>query len=117
MSRKMIRKIRKHSWPNLPSHATAPRSRPRRAGAIGPALRARAKHVREVAAGFEFEFPSDDDTSQLLSEWAAGERRCCPFFESEIYPDPQSASRWVRLTGREGVKEFICAEFAAWFAT
>lgn len=72
------------------------------------------KHVREIAGGFEFEFPSNEDTSPLLEEWAAGERQCCPFFQIEIYPDPQSASRWLRLTGRQGVKEFIRAEFASW---
>lgn len=80
---------------------------------IGPALAARVKHFREVAGGIEFKFPSDDDTFQMLSEWAAGERRCCPFFEIELQRDPQSL--WVRLTGREGVKEFIRAEFASWF--
>jgi hypothetical protein len=82
---------------------------------LGRALEARAKHAREIADGFEFEFPSDADTLQLLSEWAARERRCCPFFEIEIYPDVHSASRWLRLRGREGVKEFIRTEFGSWF--
>jgi hypothetical protein len=84
---------------------------------LGPALQARAKQVREIADGFEIEFPFDTETDRLLAEWAAGERRCCPFFEIAIYADPHSAGRWLRLRGRPGVKEFIRAEFAAWFAS
>ncbi len=84
---------------------------------LGPALRARVELIHEIADGFEFEFPCDDDTSRLVAEWGAGERRCCPFFEIEIDRDSQTGTQWLRLTGREGVKEFIRAEFAAWFAS
>lgn len=82
-----------------------------------PALAARKKSMRELPDGFEFEFPSDPATFQLVSEWAAGERLCCPFFDIDLRPEPETASLWLRLTGRDGVKPFIRAEFASWFNT
>ncbi len=80
---------------------------------LDPALRARMKSVRELPDGFEFEFPPDAATFQLASEWVAGERLCCPFFEIELHAEPDSLV--LRLTGREGVKQFIQAELASWF--
>lgn len=83
---------------------------------IGPALQARAKQVREIVDGFEFTFPPDDNTSRLLADWAAGERRCCPFFNIEIYGDLHPGSQRLRLTGPQGAKELIRTELASWFS-
>src|SRR5262249_412889 len=46
---------------------------------IGPALRSLKKSVRELDDGYEFEFPGDRATLQLLAEWIIQERECCPF--------------------------------------
>lgn len=81
---------------------------------LGPMLLARKKGVRELANGFEFEFPSDPATFQLLAEWVAGEHLCCPFFDIDLRQDREDGSAWLRLTGREGVKQFIEADGAAW---
>jgi hypothetical protein len=81
---------------------------------LSPALRARKKSVRELRDGFEFEFPADTTTFQLVSEWVTGERLCCPFFDIDIHAEREHGSLWLRLTGREGVKKFIKADFAAW---
>jgi hypothetical protein len=79
-------------------------------------LRARKKSIRELRHGFEFEFPSDTPTFQLVSEWVAGERLCCPFFDIDVHVEREGGSLWLRLNGREGVKEFIRADFARWFS-
>lgn len=81
---------------------------------LGPALRDRIKNVRELRDGFAFEFPSDTATFHLVSEWVEGERLCCPFFDIDIHVEREGGNLWLRLTGREGVKEFIQADLARW---
>jgi hypothetical protein len=94
--------------------ALTPQARKRHFDELSPALRARKKSVRELRDGFEFEFPPDTATLQLVSEWVAGEHLCCPFFDIDVHVEREGGSLWLRLTGREGVKQFIRADFAAW---
>src|ERR1700733_1866188 len=94
--------------------ALAAQARKRHFDELSPALRARKKSIRELRDGFEFEFPPDTATFELVSEWVAGERLCCPFFDIDVHVERRGAL-WLRLTGREGVKQFIKADFAAWF--
>ena len=58
----------------------SPEQRNRHFDELGPALRALRKSVRELDNGYEFEFPADAATLQLLAEWTIQERMCCPFF-------------------------------------
>jgi hypothetical protein len=95
--------------------ALTPQARKRHFDELSPALRARKKNIRELRDGFEFEFPSDTVTFDLLSEWVEGERLCCPFFDIDVHVEREGGSLWLRLTGREGVNQFIRADFAAWF--
>jgi hypothetical protein len=81
---------------------------------LGPMLRSLKTSARELPDGFEFQFPSDMKTYQLVAEWVAGERVCCPFFEIGLRSEPEGGPLWLRLTGRDGVKEFLHAEGAAW---
>ena len=83
---------------------------------LTPALLKLNQGVRELPDGYEFQLPSDPATFQLVSEWAIQERLCCPFFDIDLRLDHQGGPLWLQLTGREGVKEFIKAEFRpAWF--
>ena len=82
---------------------------------LGPALRSLRKSTRELPDGFEFEFPADTATYQLLAEWVGGERLCCPFFDIELRVEREGGPLWLHLTGREGVKQFIRGDFAPWF--
>jgi hypothetical protein len=91
--------------------ALTPDARKRHFEELTPALRARRTSSRELADGFEFEFPSDPASLQLVNEWVAGERLCCPFFEIAVRLEPDGGPLWLRLTGRKGVKDFIAAEF------
>ena len=83
---------------------------------LGPALRSLRKSTHELADGFEFEFPADAVTYQLLAEWVSGERLCCPFFDIDLHVEREGGGLWLRLTGREGVKQFIKSDFPPeWF--
>ena len=70
---------------------------------VGPALRLLKKSVRELDDGYEFEFPGDRATLQLLTEWAIQERECCPFFEITLRLEPGRGAAWLRLTGEKGM--------------
>jgi hypothetical protein len=95
--------------------ALTPEARKRHFDELGPALRLAHKSVRELADGYEFEFPTDPVTFRLVTEWIAGERWCCPFFDIDLRLDREGGPMWLRLTGREGVKQFVRADFSKWF--
>jgi hypothetical protein len=77
---------------------------------VGPALLKLMKSTRELPDGYEFQFPADNRTYQLLTEWAFDERLCCPFFDISLRLDRENGPLWLRLTGRPGTKEFIKEE-------
>lgn|SRR5712692_1871838 len=91
-----------------------PEQRKRHFEELGPKLRSLAKSVRELPDGYEFEFPADPSTFQVVAEWTIQERSCCPFFDLEMRLEREGGPLWLRLTGREGVKQFIKADFQKW---
>jgi len=94
--------------------ALDPVARKRHIDELAPALAAADRSSRELPDGFEFEFPPDAATVQKVLEFAAGERLCCPFFDIVVRMERERGSVWLRLTGGEGVKQFIKADFARW---
>jgi hypothetical protein len=96
--------------------ALTPQLRKRHFEELGPKLRSLRKSVRELKNGYEFEFPGDTATYQLLTEWAIQERLCCPFFDISLRLEPEGGPLWLRLSGREGTKEFIKVDGASWVA-
>ncbi len=91
--------------------ALSPEVRKRHFEELGPALLKLKKSTRELPDGYELEFPADNTTYQLLTEWAFQERLCCPFFDIALRFDRENGPLWLRLTGRPGTKEFIKEEF------
>jgi hypothetical protein len=91
--------------------ALSPEVRKRHFEELGPALLKLKKSMRELPDGYELEFPPDNTTYQLLTEWAFQERLCCPFFDIDLRFDRENGPLWLRLTGRTGTKEFIKEEF------
>jgi len=81
---------------------------------LGPMLRSLKTGVRELSNGYEFQFPGDPKTVALLTEWAVQERLCCPFFDIDLRFEKEGGAAVMRLTGREGTKQFIEADGAEW---
>ena len=90
--------------------ALSPEIRKRHFEELGPALLKLKKSTRELPDGYEFEFPADTKTYQVLTEWVSQERLCCPFFDIELRLDRENGPLWLRLTGRPGTKDFIKME-------
>jgi len=66
----------------------------------------------ELPQGYSFQIDPARVSLLELAEWAGRERRCCPFFNFQIALDgPAEGRLTLSLTGREGVKQFIRAEF------
>jgi hypothetical protein len=73
-------------------------------------MRAAIKETQELSDGYALRFPSDQSTILLVAEFISRERLCCPFFTFELVAEKEDGPLWLRLRGREGVKEFIKAE-------
>lgn len=69
------------------------------------------QEVRELPDGYALRFSSEASTVQDLAEFIVYERLCCPFFDFELIVEREGGPVWLRLKGREGVKEFIRLEF------
>ena len=94
--------------------ALAPEARHRHFDELGPKLLQLHNGARELSNGYEFGFPAETATAQLVAEWAVGEHLCCPFFDIELRFEKEGGGIWLRLTGRPGTKEFIRSDFARW---
>jgi hypothetical protein len=77
---------------------------------VSERMRAAVKEVQDLPDGYAFRFPAEESTILLVSEFIARERLCCPFFRFELVAEQEGGPLWLRLRGREGVKEFIKAE-------
>jgi hypothetical protein len=65
----------------------------------------------ELPDGYAFRLPSESEVLKQAAAFIANERLCCPFFRFELVIEPGGEPFWLRLTGGEGVKQFIAAEF------
>lgn len=86
-------------------------------------FRARERHVlqkikaavieaNETETGYAFRFPSDDASFAALNEFIVLERRCCPFLDFKMIVPRGERDIQLELSGSEGAKEFIAANFA-----
>ncbi len=71
-------------------------------------------NTHELTNGYTFRLNADMTTTDL-TKWVDYERRCCPFFDVQLTWPRENGPVTLQLTGREGVKEFIRAEFPALF--
>ena len=79
---------------------------------LGDKLTAARKAVAETEKGFEFQFSPQDVTIAELADWVVAESKCCPFFDFHIDLENQGKLICLRLTGEEGIKQFLRAEFS-----
>jgi hypothetical protein len=74
-------------------------------------LMAARKEIAETEKGYEFQYSPADISLAELAEWVAAESKCCPFFDFHIDLEREGKLACLRLTGEEGIKAFIRAEF------
>ena len=74
-------------------------------------LNAQRKEIVETEKGYEFQYSPADISLAELAEWVAAESKCCPFFDFHIDVEREGKLLCLRLTGEEGIKAFIRAEF------
>jgi hypothetical protein len=78
---------------------------------LGEKLLAARKETAETEKGYEFQFSPADVSLAELAEWVVAESKCCPFFDFHIDLEREGKLACLRLTGGEGIKAFIRAEF------
>jgi hypothetical protein len=67
--------------------------------------------TKEIAGGYVFRFRPEGVSFAEVADWVTTERVCCPFFDLGIEAERENGPVSLRITGREGVKNFIRAEF------
>ncbi len=66
------------------------------------------EEIRELPDGLVFQFPAEE--YDAVTEFVGRERRCCPFLTFTLEVEAEGGPLLLRLTGAEGVKDFIRAE-------
>jgi len=74
-------------------------------------LIAARKEIVETEKGYEFQYSPSNVSLAELADWVAAEGKCCPFFDFHIDLEREGKLLCLRLTGEEGIKPFIRAEF------
>lgn len=67
------------------------------------------RETRETDRGYALRLDMEASTLLSIAELIALERACCPFFDFEVQVASGGGPIWLRLTGREGVKQFLAA--------
>ena len=76
---------------------------------LAHSLRSAVSGVRELADGYEVILAADSAIAKGLSTFLGFEKRCCPFLEYIVtHVDDRTV---VSITGPEGTKEFLRAEY------
>ena len=65
------------------------------------------QQVHELADGYAYRFPGNEECGSRLLKFIMGERSCCLFFTFELIFEPNQGPIWLHIRGPEGVKEFI----------
>lgn len=79
--------------------------------ALTDKLIANRTDIIETENGYEFQFNPSSVSRYELTTWVENESKCCPFFDFHIDLEHGGTLLCLRLTGPEGVKAFIRAEF------
>ncbi len=70
--------------------------------------------VHELSDGYCWQFADDPSLYSLIAEFISMEHRCCPFFHFALEVESGSTMISLKITGAEGVKEFVHAELPNW---
>lgn len=66
------------------------------------------REQKELPDGFVFRFDPAAAPFTDVARWIELERRCCPFLRFAL--EVEGDASWLRLTGPEGVREFLREE-------
>jgi hypothetical protein len=69
------------------------------------------KNILETEAGYEFQFTATEVSLSEIADFVAAESKCCPFFDFHVAVECEGSLLRLGLTGKEGAKAFIRAEF------
>jgi hypothetical protein len=75
--------------------------------ALRQQLKEQTKEVRELPDGYALRLPAENSMILSVAEFITLERQCCPFFSFAIEVEGDKGALWLKLTGRDGVKEFL----------
>ena len=78
--------------------------------ALTSKLLASRRETVETDKGYELQYRGGRVTVAELADWVTAESKCCPFFDFHIDLEEAGQLACLRLTGKEGVKEFIRTE-------
>jgi|FLYN01.1.fsa_nt_gi hypothetical protein len=67
--------------------------------------------AQELENGYIFRFQPESSTLVELAQFVANERLCCPFWTFTIEVEAGHGPMWIRITGPEGAKALLKAEF------
>jgi len=67
--------------------------------------------IVETEKDYEFQYSPSTVSLAELADWVSAESKCCPFFGFHIDLENEGRLLCLRLTGEEGVKPFMMAEF------
>lgn len=79
--------------------------------ALTKKLLAKRQETIETDKGYELQYSSTDVSVGEVAEWVVAESKCCSFFDFHIDLEKEGKLVCLRLTGAEGVKQFIRSEF------
>jgi len=68
--------------------------------------------IHELSSGYEFRLADDLSAIVSAAEFISVEKLCCPFLHFALEVNAESGPVFLRLTGREGVKDFIREEIS-----
>ena len=88
-------------------HAVAPDQQEYWVKEIVPKLYRAVQEIQELSNGWVWRLPSTPEILLLVAEDLNIERLCCPFVHYTLEIEPNRGPFWLRMTGGEGVKEFL----------
>jgi hypothetical protein len=81
-----------------------------RRAALQADLRPRVLEIRSVPSGYALRIAPGEASRVEIEVYISLERRCCPFLRFAIEEDEDGDWLWLRVTGLEGVKEYLAGE-------
>ena len=83
-----------------------------RLGALIKGFRAAKQEVRESADGYAIRLPVSAEHIQDIAEYMSLVRLCSPYFETTLLVECERGPVWLKLGGRQGVKEHLRTELS-----